>query len=137
MPYVSSLALQGDAAVRRDYCPPCWQLVDAGAAASVIYWKGKVPSEKAAEHKDFDRAFSLLRTLVHSGVESDRAGGYVLALYLARCRLLHLKGDRQIEGQQGMLYEHILSEEMIWVPKISSQNLNIGQVREILAEIVG
>lgn len=122
---------------RRDYCAKCWETVaiDDDFLKSKIYWKSRVPSKKEEPQLPQDRderAFVLLKTALE---ESNNPEAFVLALYLARKRLISLRKEfNNDKGQVQQLYEVLETEEMLCVNKVPLSSLQIVQIQTQLAK---
>lgn len=122
---------------RQDYCIACWDKnPDVSKASS---WKSSVPLKKEGSElpKQRDaRAFYLLKDAISSPYSDDSiAEAFVLALYLARRRLIYLRQEIQQEGKLPMcIYEVAETEEMICVPKISISDLQVEKIQVELAK---
>lgn len=140
--YYSALVRQGNEEVyqRLDFCPDCWEkATDLQSSQHMSSsWKSVVPVKKDASElpkRRDDRALYLLKEVL-SGQESSSAiaEAFVLALYLARRRLVFLRQEVKREGKQPLsIYEVAETEEMICVPKLAIADLPVEKVQLELA----
>lgn len=124
---------------RQDFCLACWE---ASAREECVknarsYWKSKVPlkveSVPLSRNRD-ERALQLLKqALTIEGSRNDEEA-FVLALFLARSRVLFLRQQLQQEdGSTVNLYEVAATEEMLAVKKITLPQLQIEKIQQQLA----
>ncbi|HEV8051940.1 MAG TPA: hypothetical protein VGP47_05550 [Parachlamydiaceae bacterium] len=126
---------------RLDYCPVCWEkTADLQASQHMSSsWKSTVPLKKEASElpkRRDDRALYLLKEVL-AGQESNSsiAEAFVLALYLARRRLVFLRQEVKREGKLPLcVYEVAETEEMLCVPKLSIADLQVEKVQLDLAK---
>ena len=124
--------------VRRDYCPSCWQLVQKELNKQSTHWKSKVPTKKeeACLPKQRDeRAMVLLKHCLTKDSDEARAEAFVLALYLARKRIVNLRQElAQEDGSTVSLYEIADTEEMLAVKKLRLPQLQTDKIQQELAK---
>lgn len=122
--------------VRRDYCPVCWEKISIKGQRA--YWKSRVLPKKREAHKavDFSHyAFLLLKEALHNNTEEAQEEAFVLALFLARKRQLHLRDEIEREaGERYFLYEVAATEEMLAVKKLDLSTLKTEKVQDNLAK---
>lgn len=125
--------------LRKDFCPTCWE---ASAKKDIFvktkkYWKSKVPAKQVELPKSQNReiaAFELLRESIVSKKPEDQAEAFILALYLARKRMLYLRQQlRQADGSIMTIYEVAATEEMLAVKKLPLSQLEVVKVQQRLA----
>lgn len=119
-------------AVRKDFCLECWTShADAEKAACFIHWRSKVPSAKKKYEGDKERdeqALELLKEQLSD--EERRAECFILALYLARKKILLQRQEISQDGKDFTLYEVAETEEMLPVEKVPVEQLNGQRIRE-------
>lgn len=125
--------------IRRDYCQNCWNLSEHNAlrTGDHTFWKGKVPQKVDAARLPTDqneRVFYLLREALLSDDLIKHEEAFVLALFLARRRLIALRQERKQEGETFLIYEVLDTEEMLAVKKIELHQLQVEAIQKTLAE---
>jgi hypothetical protein len=125
---------------RQDFCLTCW---DESARQESVknarsYWKSKVPKKQVTEplsrNRD-ERALQLLKQALNAETPHNHEEAFVLALFLARSRVLYLRQLLQQEdGSKINLYEVAATEEMLAVKKIDLPQLQIDKIQQQLAE---
>ena len=137
--YYSILSRQenGESYQRKDFCPSCWE--KGGHSKEISSWKSVVPQKKEAlelpKHKDERALFLLKEALANPESSENTAEAFVLALYLARKRLIVLRQEMLREEKVPIcIYEVIETEEMLCVPKISVSNLRVEEVQAELSK---
>jgi len=125
---------------RQDFCLNCWELFARHdfTKSSQTYWKSKVPPKKKAPaaplHRN-EKALELLKASVACDQMEDQAEAFVLAVYLARKKLLYLRDEVLDEsGKRIQFYEVAATEEMIGVPKIDLSAIPIDKIQSNLAK---
>jgi hypothetical protein len=122
---------------RYDYCAPCWTQLDPQKQHPKLIssWKSKVPIKKLAEElpKQRDaRVLVLLKEAILQNKHLDEA--FVLALYLARKRLIALRQEMTLpSGDPASLYEVLETEEMLCVPRLRLSGLQVEKIQQSLA----
>lgn len=125
--------------VRQDYCSGCWE--QSGRHEHVArtrgYWKSSVVEKKQQPQTSHDhekQAFDLLKQLLASEAQDDQAEAFLLALYLARKRLLQRRQHvKKPDGHTVIIYETIDAEEIFCVPTIPLKQLQALSIQERLA----
>lgn len=141
--YYSALVkgIDGDESYqRRDFCSVCWEKIanSQDPQRIVSSWKSTVPLKKELSElpkRRDERAFYLLREAL-ADQENSKAmeEAFVLALYLARRRLIFLRQEIKREGRSSVsIYEVAETEEMLCVPKIILSDLHVEKVQLELA----
>lgn len=123
--------------LRRDFCLSCWNIVAKEVLLTArSSWKSKVSVKKEEvntwQNRDEGSLF-LLKEALKSEALDDIADAFVLALYLARRRLLYLRQQLYQEGSLINLYEVAATEEMLAVRKVALSQLNISSIQQRLA----
>ena len=123
---------------RQDFCHVCWDASEHEAAKNAGgYWKSKVPLKQEVAPLSQNRnvrILELLKERLSSGSEDNRAEAFVLALFLARARVVYLRQELQQEdGSFVNLYEVAATEEMLAVKKINLSQLEVGKIQAQLA----
>lgn len=128
---------------RQDFCLVCWEESSAkqeSSKTSITYWKSKVPFKKTVELPPVDRsrderALELLQQALRSDTEESQAESFVLALYLARRRLIYLRQELKQAGEPSLnFYEVAATEEILCVKKLDPSQLEISKIQQRLAE---
>jgi len=118
--------------VRKDFCNVCWEQVSKDyEKGSCSLWKSKVPLrsfEKKSESRDI-RALDILRESIQDLNENILAEAFVLALYLARKRIIVQREEVYIEEKKMLLFEIIATEEMLLIPKIELSQIQTDNVQ--------
>lgn len=142
MNYFSVLLIESEnGIVRKDFCVDCWEREARKSCAShaISHWKSTVSQKKIIDSEvdqtREERACSLLKKTITSDSPEDAAEAFVLALYLSRKKLLHLRKEfQQNDGQLMNLYEVSDTEEMLYVKRVPLSQLQIAVVQKRLAE---
>ncbi len=116
---------------RCDYCPNCWETKNNEEG---IHWKSKVPEkQKMAQEEQFksrnEKALFLLKESLRDGQHIE---AFVLALLLSRFKVLAVR--QQIEQENMTLYEVLRTEEMLFVPKVALNSIQVEALQTILAQ---
>lgn len=142
MEYYSILVEGENGFARQDYCLACWEKEKQGGSTKMIsHWKAHVPNktkngdeDEASKLDKQERALHFLKkSLQENSVEAEREA-FVLALYLARQRILYLRQEIKQDGQRIQLYEHADTEEMIPVKRVDLSAQHLKKTQESLAE---
>lgn len=122
---------------RQDYCNFCWEQLCSQNTIIGSIWKSKIPFKNEAPNlpKQRDaRAMSLLKEALMRNGKDDHAEAFILALYLARRRLMYFRQELVLEdGQAASVFEVADTEEMLCVRKISLSTLHIEKIQRELA----
>ena len=123
---------------RHDFCLACWNKEDCcSGVVHISSWKSVVPHKKDASElpkKRDERALYLLKEALCEP-ENNHAESFVLALYLARRRLIFLRQEMKLEGKPPLcIYEVRDTEEMICIPKIPLSELEVEKLQMGLAK---
>jgi len=121
---------------RQDFCVACWdkQAKETWSIQADSYWRSTVTTTKPETHsialrtRD-EKALDLLKEASTANTTEDQEDLFLLALYLARRRLLYLRQERQQNGERLNIYEIASTEEMICVKK-----LNLSQSQVVAAQ---
>ncbi len=139
MEYYSVLCEADDHATQRfDFCAKCWKekAKSEWIAKAKSYWKAKVFSKKEIKPPDLsrdDRALALLKKAKATEGTLNAAELFVLALYLARRRILVLREDRKQPDSHTNLYEDIHSSEMYAIARVDLMNVQLMEIQKVLA----
>lgn len=130
-----------EAYYRHDYCSACWEhnktsLSQKGKNSA---WKSKVPAKKELselpKQRDARALYLLKEVLANRESPTAHAEAFILALYLARRRLIVLRREFEQPAKPTLcVYEIIETEEMIGVPKMALSDLHVGQIQADLAK---
>ena len=137
------LEISHDQYQRQDFCSACWDNYTReellGQATS--HWKAQVivsakQNDKGLPKQDQiqdDQLVALFKNGLESDKNEDHAEAFVLALYLARKKIIVLREQFEQENQTVFLYEIASTEEMIPVKKIALSELQIAAIQQRLA----
>jgi hypothetical protein len=126
--------------VRKDYCLACWEKMASQEPIDQTwgYWKSTIVAKKKNDVPILDRterAFELLHEALARGTSDDHDEAFVLALYLVRHKKIIQRNEvKHSDGQTMLVYEVILTEEMIGVPKADLNRLQVEKIQLILAQ---
>lgn len=126
--------------VRQDYCAGCWKHLDKAPilAKAKGHWNSQVPAKKTAQEMSKSReekAIALLREALAADSKESAAEAFVLALFLARKKMIKACDEIFLEtGLPATLYEILDAEEMICVPRIKLSDLQIDTLQESIAQ---
>ncbi len=142
MEYYSILLSDDNKGYQRfDYCLACWEnsAKEKFNQAAKTAWKAKVASKKEVEDLSTktrdEKAFDLLKEALQNPNEADWAEVFVLALYLARRRILYLRQEIvQDDGSTLCVYEVASTEEMLPIIRKSLLQVNIEEIQLNLAQ---
>lgn len=139
MEYFSLLLEDPEAGlVRHDFCPGCWSKALITDLVK-LHWKSKVPQKKAvvmlnAQDRD-ERVMEVFRELLQAGTEESSAEAFILALYLARRKIIYLRQEKlQPDGAVVLLYEVADTEEMLFVKRVTLSKVQVEQVQQEIAK---
>lgn len=124
---------------RQDFCPICWEASakEEALANGRTHWKSKVSTKKddkfLSMNRD-ERVLELLRETLQQTHEEALTECFVLALYLARKRIMALRQElKQEDGSYINLYEILASEEMIAVKRVELSSMQTDKIQLKLA----
>lgn len=131
--YCSSILEQVDGAIiRQDHCMDC----KPEKTTCDVAWQGKIPSSATSlvnEAARCEKALELLRNFTHSEDPEEKNQAFVLALYLERRKQIVLRKEIW-EGTKvaTLLYEYLETGEMLHVPKVALDKLDLTLVAQQL-----
>ncbi len=132
MEYFSVLVEDAELGLKRlDYCPTCWQKIKDEIKPR-SQWKAKVVAKKDETpiHLNRDeRILYLLKESMKLDTPEAHAETFVLALFLARRRLLYLRQEVKEEGQIMQIYEEAATEEMLTIRKMELSQLQTDKIQ--------
>lgn len=131
MEYHSVLETTPQGWLRHDYCQQCWQ--ERSTKEAHTNWKGKVPAKTVLEKK-VDRLSQALDALKDNLTEKNLEEAYVLALFLHRKKWLALRGEKKKGDMTYLLYEIDATEEILAVPKLPLNSMNIAELQDKIAK---
>lgn len=137
--YYSLLELDDECYKRKDFCPDCWKKHNTHPVADKskkIFWKSRVPLKTDASPQTIQRdqyALQLLREFLQSGRKEEEPQAFVLALFLARSKLLRCINEVKENGKHVFLYEVAATEEILPVKKVDLSTDQAEEVRKVLA----
>lgn len=124
---------------RFDYCLKCWEesVRDETLQQARSHWKSKVQPKRevivTAQNRD-ERVLELLQETLERPSEEDGGESFVLALYLARRRLIALRQEVLQKEGTFLLYEVYETEEMLCIKKWDLPSLRIDQIQQCIAK---
>lgn len=123
---------------RQDYCLLCWEGNHEKIPGMLSSWKSAVPFKKEEselpKQRDERALYLLKEALADQENPAAKEEAFVLALYLARARLMTLRQEMKKGEVPFSLYEVLETEEMLCVPKISLSELRIEKVQQELSK---
>lgn len=133
MEYFSVLVEDPELGLKRvDYCPACWSVAKNEVKAR-SQWKAKVlfKKEEAPIHLNRDeRIMYLFKESMKADTPESHAETFVLALFLARRRLMYLRQEvKQDDGTIVQIYEDAATEEMYTIRKVDLSQLQISTIQ--------
>lgn len=142
MEYYSILVpLEQGSYQRHDFCLTCWEskAKERYLITGKTGWKAKVASkvevEDLSKKTRDEKAFVLLKEAIQTSNAEDWAETFVLALYLARRRILYLRQELpQTDGSTLCVYEVAATEEMLSIQRRSLTHVNIQEIQEKIAQ---
>lgn len=123
--------------IRQDFCLACWNKTLINDAVK-LHWKAKVPHKKAvvmlsAQDRD-ERIMEVFRELLAEKTEKSHTEAFILALYLARRKIIYLRQEQlQPDGSTLLLYEVADTEEMLCLKKVILSEIQIEKVQQEIA----
>ena len=140
--YYSILLLDEEKRFQRfDFCLVCWEISAKKKflTQAKTSWKATVASKKEIEDLSTktrdEKAFFLLKDALQNQTEENWAEIFVLALYLARRRLLYLRQEiPEEDGSTLCLYEVAATEEILSIKRKSLLNVNIEEIQKKIAQ---
>ncbi len=132
-PFFSSLFLQDECFMRKDFCVGCWDKQNPETFFS--FWRTRRPKKEEPKRRIVDNVvilnlFSRLEGLVEPWARNMQ---YVLALFLLRKKLLQLKGCGKDEHGDFMNL-HYSEENKTYI--VYNQNLAEEEVEKINSDIL-
>lgn len=123
---------------RQDFCQSCWEkLLRENNSDFRISWRSRIPLKKGVSDlpKQRDaRAMYLLKEALKCNEADDHAEAFILALYLARKRIIYFRQDLVLEdGHPASIYEIAETEEMLCIRKMSLSSLEVDKIQQRLA----
>jgi len=120
---------------RHDFCMSCWEKEGKERAGSHGFWKArsamKSPPVPPSKRKAM-RALSLLKE--YTGAPLCEAEQFILALYLARKKVLALRSEISAERGIYQYYEVVETSEMIPVKAIELSSLDFTNLQAAIAK---
>ncbi len=123
---------------RQDFCLSCWNDDSKALKENVsnCHWKAEFPVKKeipSIPQTKQQNALSLLKSLLNSPAEETFLEARILALYLARKRVLAFRRDFDEEGIRYSLFEVNATEEMLIVRKVPLAKANLLELQQTIA----
>lgn len=142
MEYYSILIPENDKGYQRhDFCLSCWETSGKEKYSHAVKtaWRAKVASKQEVEDLSTktrdEKAFHLLKEALQKGDEENWAEIFILALYLARRRILYLRQEiAQPDDSTVCIYEVAATEEMWTIKRRSLTSVDIEQIQEKIAQ---
>jgi hypothetical protein len=131
-----SLLIEEDSGIQRqDFCNVCWN--PEFIAKAKIHWRSKVSAKKeisSLPHNRDERALLLLKEAIKGESQENRMEAFVLALYLARKKILHIRHESNKKVNDALiLYEVSDTEEIIPIKKIDLSQIEIEETQKGIA----
>jgi hypothetical protein len=125
---------------RRDYCSTCFHA--APPADCFSFWRNTVPEEDFSARRkvrlDVEALLDLFKNLGGAPEPKRAAFRYVLALMLARKRVLKLEGSRRgREGGEMLLFSERQSESRHEVAQPALSETELAEVSDELGRLLG
>lgn len=136
--YYSAILEQLDGSTTRsDYCQGC----RVENLPCDVAWQGKIPVSATSIVNDAarcEKALELLRNYSVSEDFAEKTQAFVLALFLERRKQIVLRKEIW-EGTKVavQLYEYLETGEMLQVPKIPLDQINLEETQALVAEQLG
>ena len=132
--FFSALFDRGDAFIRNDFCPDCWDACDKETVYS--FWRSKVSENKEPPKTkiNIDAIFDLFLKLENAGDEdiAKRNLRFVLALYLMRKKILKLKSSKVLGDSEIMTFKAPNEKKDI---ELHNPNLEAEQIEQITNDV--
>ena len=132
--FFSALLDKGDAFIREDFCPDCWDQSDKETVYS--FWRSKVAGGKEPPKTkiNIDVIFDLFIKLEDAGDEemSKLNLRFVLALYLMRKKILKLKSTKVVENSEILIFKAPDGKSDF---ELLNPNLDADQIEQITNEV--
>lgn len=132
MDYYSVLVDDEELGLKRlDYCPACWEKIKNEVKAR-SQWKAKVVAKKeeAPIHLNRDeKIMYLLKESMKLDTPEAHAETFVLALFLARRRILYLRQEVKEDDSIMQIYEEAATEDMLTIRKIQLSQLQTDKIQ--------
>lgn len=127
---------------REDFCNVCWNdnSKTIKEVSSNCQWKATLPTKKVTPtipQTKQQNALALLKSLLQNPAEETLCEARILALYLARKRVLIFRRDFAEESQLYSLFEVNNTEEMLAVKKVSLETISLKELQQAIATKLG
>lgn len=137
----TAISFRSSAWHRQDLCESCWNVLKGRGLPSTVtsYWQTTVPKEKTERtlpKQKEERALVLLKEAVSAHCPARDREAFILALFLARKKQLHLRQEIEQLGEIIYLYESSMTEELIPVKKIALTPSDIGLLQKHIADLL-
>lgn len=142
MEYYSILLSDKEKSYQRyDFCSHCWENFAKTKFHNTfkIAWKAKIATKNEIEDlsnqtRD-EKAFYLLKNALQNPNQEDWAEIFILALYLARRKILLLRQElSQEDGSTFCIYEVAATEEMLSIKRKSFNGIDISEIQSKIAQ---
>lgn len=126
---------------RQDLCEACWfDLKSQGLPAGIkSHWQTKVQNKeslKPLSKQKEERALDILKEIINKGSPEEEREAFVLALYLARKKLLIFRQEIELLGEVVYLYESVKTEELFSIKKTTLTPSDIENLQIRLSELL-
>jgi anion-transporting ArsA/GET3 family ATPase len=129
---------------RQDFCCACWDnfAKEEMLAQATSHWKAHVIVSAKQNDKGIiakqdqiqdDQVLDILKNGLDSEKIEDHAESFLLALYLARKKILILREQFEKENQTIFLYEIASTEEILPIRKVALSELQTAAIQQRLA----
>ncbi len=139
MEYVSAILESDQGTLRKDFCLECWTLHQPAFQLENLkgVWKSRIPMKKDESAPSLNRsekALELLRLAIKEEGENTASEAFILALYLARLKMLAFREEVLQKGEPFYVYEVTSTEEMFCIRKIDLSLLEVQVIQEQIAK---
>lgn len=118
---------------RKDFCSACWENTHEKHAQSIKYWKSKVVKKNVNAPPPTKNAQILQMLKSSIELEENVEESFVLALYLARMKVLILRKEMRDKDSILQVYEVAQTEEILVVKKIEISKLKTHEIQTKIA----
>ena len=128
--FFSALGEEQDEFVRHDFCDGCW--TGEGHGTFFSFWKTRRQGEQRKARLDTNVALDLFCQLAGADTEKKSKFRFVLALCLARQKVIKLIGSRRRDGREVVLFQVRKNEDPI---EMENPELADEEIEEVTAQL--
>jgi hypothetical protein len=123
---------------RQDFCAVCWndESKNIQNTASNCQWNALIPLKKAVSvipQTKQQFALAILKELLADSSQETHSEALVLALYLARKKVLLFRRDYVEDNQRHALFEVASTEEMLCVKRVPLDSIDLVKLQSVIA----